>query len=70
MKNLLLISLIIVPAIVFSQTGKVTKRPNILFCIGDDASREYMSAYGFKNTWINTPSFDRVAREGVLFNNA
>lgn len=27
-----------------------------------------MSAYGCK--WINTPAFDRVAKEGLLFNNA
>ncbi len=69
-KNLLLISLIIFPFILYSQSSKVTRRPNILFCIADDASREYMSAYGFKNKWLNTPSFDRVAKEGVLFTNA
>ncbi|MDF9826502.1 N-sulfoglucosamine sulfohydrolase [Ereboglobus sp. PH5-10] len=40
-------------------------RPNILFCIADDASFGHMSAYGCK--WVSTPAFDRVAREGVLF---
>jgi len=48
-----------------SQTRK--EKPNILFCIMDDAS-VYMSAYGYK--WCNTPAFDRVASEGVLFTNA
>ena len=43
------------------------QRPNILFCIADDASFPHMSAYG--TTWIKTPAFDRVAREGVLFMN-
>jgi N-sulfoglucosamine sulfohydrolase len=43
-------------------------RPNILFCIADDASWPHMSAYGSK--FVNTPNFDRVAREGILFNNA
>ena len=43
-------------------------RPNILFCIADDASAEHFSAYG--NTWVNTPAFDRVARNGLLFKNA
>lgn len=42
--------------------------PNILFCISDDQSWEHASAYGYKA--INTPNFDRVAREGILFNNA
>lgn len=41
-------------------------RPNILFAIADDAS--HMSAYG--HSFLSTPAFDRVAREGVLFTNA
>jgi arylsulfatase A-like enzyme len=41
-------------------------RPNILFAIADDAS--HMSAYG--HDFLATPSFDRVAREGVRFTNA
>ncbi len=43
------------------------KRPNILFCIADDASWMSMSAYGC--TYVRTPSFDRLAREGILFRN-
>lgn len=42
------------------------KPVNILFCIADDAG--HMSAYG--TPWVNTPAFDRVAGEGVLFENA
>lgn len=41
------------------------KRPNILFAIADDAS--HMGAYGHE--WVDTPAFDRVAREGILFEN-
>lgn len=44
------------------------KKPNILFCIADDASYPHMSAYGCK--WVNSPGFDRVAKAGLLFNNA
>ena len=43
-------------------------RPNILFCIADDASQPHFGAYGC--TWTHTPAFDRVAREGLLFTNA
>ena len=43
-------------------------RPNILFCIADDASYPHMGAYGC--SWVKTPGFDRVAREGVLFTHA
>ncbi len=44
------------------------KNPNILFCIADDASLAHMSAYGIAD-WVNTPGFDRVAKEGLLFMN-
>ncbi len=44
------------------------KRPNILFCIADDASFPYMGAYGC--SWVKTPAFDKVAENGILFTNA
>ena len=43
-------------------------RPNILFCIADDASYPHMGAYGCD--WVETPAFDRVARDGILFTRA
>lgn len=44
------------------------ERPNILFLIADDASRNSFGAYG--ETYVKTPSFDRLAKEGVLFTQA
>lgn len=50
-------------------------RPNILFAFADDWGR-YASAYaeingdGTANDLLQTPHFDRVAREGVIFRNA
>lgn len=41
--------------------------PNILFCIADDASFHHFSMAGC--TWVETPAFDRVASEGLFFNN-
>jgi len=43
-------------------------RPNILFCLADDWSWPHASIAGDKV--VKTPTFDRVAREGVLFTNA
>ena len=43
-------------------------RPNILFCFSDDQSWPHAGAYGDKV--VKTPTFDRVARDGVLFNYA
>lgn len=53
-----------------SETPAPAKRPNILFCIADDASFRHMGAYGLSNGWVKTPGFDRVANEGILFTNA
>ena len=44
-----------------------TARPNILFAIADDWGL-HAGAYGTR--WVKTPAFDRVAREGLLFQNA
>ncbi len=48
--------------------GGAASRPNILFIIFDDWGWRDAGAYG--STWVKTPNFDRVAREGVLFQNA
>jgi len=45
-----------------------TRPPNILFAIADDVSFPHMGAYGCD--WVQTPAFDRVAREGILFTRA
>lgn len=43
-------------------------RPNILLAIADDWSYGHASAYGCD--WVDTPSFDRVAKRGILFQRA
>ncbi|MDB4468675.1 sulfatase-like hydrolase/transferase, partial [bacterium] len=43
-------------------------RPNILFCIADDWGWPHAGAYG--DPVVKTPAFDRIAKEGVLFENA
>tara|TARA_R110002049_G_scaffold309298_2_gene520492 strand:+ start:15302 stop:16882 length:1581 start_codon:yes stop_codon:yes gene_type:complete len=43
------------------------KRPNILFVISDDQSYPHTSFFG--SNFINTPGFDRIAKEGVYFTN-
>ena len=47
---------------------KPRKRPNILFAIADDWSWPHAGIAGDKV--VKTPTFDQVAREGVLFTNA
>jgi len=43
-------------------------RPNILFCISDDQSYAHAGANG--DPVVQTPAFDRVAREGLRFTRA
>ncbi len=54
----------LLPAVSLAQTAR---RPNVLFFIADDWGKNHAGAYG--TTWVKTPAFDRVAREGVLFTN-
>lgn len=63
----LLISLFVTPLI-------AAEKPNILFLFADDLGR-YASAYAAAdkpsaNDVISTPAFDRIAKEGALFDNA
>lgn len=55
-------------AVAAAGSSVAAERPNILFCIADDASYPHMGAYGCD--WVKTPAFDRVAREGLLFTRA
>ncbi len=56
-------------AITCSGAGAVEKnRPNILFVLADDWGGGDAGAYG--RTWIRTPAIDRLAREGLRFDNA
>ncbi len=48
------------------MTNSKTKRPNILFAIADDAS--HFGVFG--HSFVKTPNIDRVAKEGVKFENA
>lgn len=43
-------------------------RPNILFIITDDQSFPHASAYGYQG--VETPAFDKIAEQGLLFTNA
>ncbi len=44
------------------------RRPNILLAIADDWGHGHAGILGC--TWVSTPAFDRVAREGLLFRSA
>jgi len=51
-----------------SGNTQVQKRPNIIFLMSDDQRWDLMGCMG--NPVIKTPNMDRLAAEGVLFENA
>ena len=51
-----------------NEASKIKTKPNILFIMSDDHAYQAISAYDDK--LIQTPNIDRIAKEGMLFNNA
>ncbi|MEZ5106782.1 MAG: sulfatase [Draconibacterium sp.] len=66
-KRLFLILTLLFTIIACSKQNAEQKRPNILFAISDDQSFAHTSFAGCN--FITTPAFDKVAKEGVYFNN-
>ena len=56
------------PVLSAAEPAELPAKPNILFAVADDWSFGHAGAYGCK--WIATPAMDRVARDGLLFNQA
>jgi arylsulfatase A-like enzyme len=54
-------------ACVNSAFGKTLSKPNILFILGDDLGKEWISSYGAEN--IKTPNIDKLAQTGMKFEN-
>ncbi|MFT4690644.1 MAG: sulfatase family protein [Verrucomicrobiia bacterium] len=65
-----LIKAVGVAALMFAATGFAKDdRPNIIFAIADDWGWPHAGAYG-NDEVIQTPTFDRLAKEGILFEQA
>ncbi|QDV22845.1 sulfatase family protein [Aureliella helgolandensis] len=65
---MVLLLLGVVGGIRLTSPSWAAERPNILIAIADDWSFGHAGAYGCD--WVQTPNFDRIAREGLLFQNA
>ena len=65
-----LLYLLIVFCCSSSFAAESSGRPNILFIMADDHTREGISAYGsWLKDYCKTPNIDRLAKEGMLFTN-
>jgi N-sulfoglucosamine sulfohydrolase len=67
-KSSFVIATVLFVAALTDLSARGAERPNILLAIADDWSYGHAGAYGCK--WIETPNFDRIAREGILFQRA
>jgi len=67
-QNLFFVAVMLIVIAGCSKFSTEADRPNILFCIADDQSFPHAGAYGCD--WVKTPSFDRIAQQGILFNRA
>ncbi len=55
-------------SVAITISTEAASRPNIVFCMADDWSWPHAGILGDRA--VKTPNFDRIAREGVLFQNA
>lgn len=60
--------IIIVCLLAIDVVSAAQERPNFLIIISDDHAYQAISAYG--NRQVQTPSIDRIAKEGAIFKNA
>lgn len=66
-KMLYVLAIVLLSANVFAQK----KKPNIIFIMSDDHAAQAIGAYGGRLSELNlTPNLDKLADEGILFNNA
>lgn len=70
------IAWVIIPLLIISTTcssqekKEVTKRPNIIYIMSDDHATQAISAYGgIYDKLAPTPNIDRIANEGMRFDN-
>lgn len=69
--NIKMIFFFLVACLIFgfnTNTKAQSSRPNIVFIMSDDHGYQAVSAYGYGLN--HTPNIDRLAAEGMLFNNA
>jgi N-sulfoglucosamine sulfohydrolase len=67
-KNSVILLVLMCTAIIAPCTAQTPPRPNFIFFITDDISAEDLGCYG--NRVVKTPHLDRMASEGLVFDNA
>jgi len=67
-KSALFAMLFLASLVITGCQSEALQKPNILFAIADDWGWPHAGAYG--DPVVQTPAFDRLAKEGILFNHA
>lgn len=68
MQNINSYILIILLQLLFAGSALAQTTPNIILILVDDLGKEWLSCYGAED--IQTPNIDKLAKSGMLFNNA
>jgi N-acetylglucosamine-6-sulfatase len=67
---ILVLTLLLAPITARADAEAPTPRPNIIFIMSDDHAAQAIGAYGGRLAKLNpTPTIDRLAKEGMLFEN-
>lgn len=66
MKNFFIASAAVI-TLTSCHQQKINKQPNIIFMMTDDHTTQAMTCYG--GTLLQTPNLDRIANEGIRFDN-
>lgn len=61
-------SLLALASLALAYAAQAADRPNILWITSEDNSPDYLGCYG--DPFAKTPTIDKLAREGVLYENA
>ena len=65
-KNLIAMGMVF--AVAFASEGKIAEKPNIVFLLTDDQRWDTLGCMG--NKAIKTPNIDRMAEQGIVFENS
>jgi arylsulfatase A-like enzyme len=63
-----LLGLVLLALFTFARAASPAAKPNILWLVAEDFTYTFASAYG--DPLAHTPTFDRIAKEGILYERA
>ena len=57
-------------ATTMAAKSPITERPNFVWFMAEDVSAHYLRLYNDQEKVVVTPHIEKLAKEGIIFNNA